>query len=132
MKKHTLDSLWLIPILFAACVVALLFDRWQWGVWRLSAITLVAVIFIAVSLGLLFQKYLVKHFKGFRGVQRYLEIIARFALLPILTVLLTLYILSPNPTSTIPPGLQFNVIAISATLGGLVLAVTFPPKTVTP
>jgi len=37
-------------------------------------------------------------------------------------MLFALYVLIPSPKITLPSGLQFNVIIISATLGGLVLA----------
>lgn len=118
-KKY--KTLLQIIYLFVASFLILLIDRWQTGSWRTPAIVLVSIIVIIAILYLLLCQYR----KAFNklGVKKYhLGTAVRLFAVSILATLFTIYILHPNPTVTLPPSLQFNVIIISATLGGLVLA----------
>lgn len=122
MAKNKYETLWLILILITASSITLLIDRWQTGVWHIPAIVIIAVIIVIAILVLLLRKYRRQVF-GKLGVEKhYLVTSARFFVAVILATLFALYVLIPNPKVTLPSGLQFNVIAISAILGGLVLA----------
>jgi hypothetical protein len=51
-----------------------------------------------------------------------------FLLVPILILVFSFYVLLGNAQITIPPVLQFNIIIVSSTLGGLVLAAATIPR----
>lgn len=121
MEKKKYKTLLQVVYLFVASFAVLLIDRWQTGSWRKPAIVLVSVIVIIALLVLILRKY-GKALSKLEAKKYHLGTAVRFFFVSILATLFTIYILHPNPTVTLPPGLQFNVIVISATLGGLVLA----------
>ncbi len=119
------DALWLILIIIATSAITLFIEWWQTGIWRKPVMVLVGVIIVLIGIAWVFRTYGQPVFEKI-GVKKQdvqsLFTPLRFFMAGILATLFALYVLLPNPKFTIPSSLQFNVIVISATLGGLVLA----------
>jgi len=122
MRNNKYRTLWQILVLFTVSFIVLLIDWWQTGSWRIPAIVIVCLVVVSAILYLYFRKYWPKILTKFRSEKSQLGTSVRLFGAGILALLFALYVLIPNPQVALPAGLQFNVIIISATLGGLVLA----------
>jgi hypothetical protein len=127
-NKNKNRTFLLTAVIALFSLLMLFIDRWMSGVWRppmvISMITVTVLGILIIS----FRRYVRKLLNKKRLNNLYKTIISfivsiRYPLASILMVFFAIYTIFPtSSTVVLPSAIQFNIIVMSSTLGGLVLA----------
>jgi hypothetical protein len=108
-------------LLLVLSIDVILIDTWATGSIRYPAMVIALALLVGIFITMIIYKYRGK-FNRIKVSFDYIESPLKHIVSIFLTLLFTVYTLHPDSAKIMPASLQFNVIVISATLGGLVFA----------